>query len=139
EDADPVAFTKQKLDNKEKVMGFGHRVYKIYDPRAVHLSKMSKALAEETGHEYLYEWSEAIVKTMKEEKNIDPNVDFFSATVYYSLGIQPDLYTCIFAMSRVSGWTAHYFEQQANNRLIRPRALYVGERGQDWVDVDDRS
>jgi citrate synthase len=76
---------------------------------------------------------------MKEEKNIDPNVDFFSATVYYSLGIQPDLYTCIFTMSRVSGWTAHYFEQQANNRLIRPRALYVGERGQDWVDVDDRS
>ena len=139
EDADPVAFTKQKLENKEKVMGFGHRVYKTYDPRAVHLGKMSKSLAEETGHEYLYEWSEAIVKTMKEEKNIDPNVDFFSATVYYSLGIQPDLYTCIFTMSRVSGWTAHYFEQQANNRLIRPRALYVGERGQDWVDVDDRS
>jgi citrate synthase len=139
DEADPVAFTKQKLENKEKVMGFGHRVYKTYDPRAVHLGKMSKSLAEETGHEYLYEWSEAIVKTMKEEKNIDPNVDFFSATVYYSLGIQPDLYTCIFTMSRVSGWTAHYFEQQANNRLIRPRALYVGERGQDWVDVDDRS
>lgn len=138
-DADPVAFTMKKLEKKEKIMGFGHRVYKTYDPRAVHLSKMSKSLSEETGHEYLYNWSEAIVKTMKEEKNIDPNVDFFSATVYYSLGIQPDLYTCIFTMSRISGWTAHFFEQQANNRLIRPRALYVGERGQDWVDVDDRT
>lgn len=138
DDADPVAFTKEKLNNKEKIMGFGHRVYKTFDPRAVHLRKMSKELSEETGHEYLYEWSEAMVKTMKEEKNIDPNVDFFSASVYYSIGIQPDLYTCIFTMSRISGWTAHYFEQQANNRLIRPRALYVGEKNLDWVPVEDR-
>ncbi|MEX2435118.1 MAG: citrate/2-methylcitrate synthase, partial [Balneolaceae bacterium] len=125
--ADPVKFTKDKLANKEKMMGFGHRVYKTFDPRAVHLRKMSKELSEETGHTKLYEWSEAMVKTMKEEKNIDPNVDFFSATVYYSIGIQPDLFTCIFTMSRISGWTAHYLEQDANNRLIRPRALYVGE------------
>lgn len=137
-DADPVAFTKEKLEKKEKMMGFGHRVYKTFDPRAVHLRKMSKKLSEETGHEYLYEWSEAMVKTMKEEKDIDPNVDFFSATVYYSLGIQPDLYTCIFTMSRISGWTAHYFEQQKNNRLIRPRALYVGDKNKDWVPVEDR-
>ncbi|MDZ7719507.1 MAG: citrate/2-methylcitrate synthase [Balneolaceae bacterium] len=137
-DADPVAFTKEKLNKKEKIMGFGHRVYKTFDPRAVHLRKMSKELSEETGHEYLYEWSEAMVKTMKEDKNIDPNVDFFSASVYYSIGIQPDLYTCIFTMSRISGWTAHFFEQKANNRLIRPRALYVGEKNLDWVPVEER-
>jgi citrate synthase len=136
--ADPVKFTKDKLANKEKMMGFGHRVYKTFDPRAVHLRKMSKELSEETGHIKLYEWSEAMVKTMKEEKNIDPNVDFFSATVYYSIGIQPDLFTCIFTMSRISGWTAHYLEQDANNRLIRPRALYVGEKNLDWVPVEKR-
>lgn len=137
-DADPVAFTKKKLENKEKMMGFGHRVYKTFDPRAVHLQKMSKKLSEETGHEYLYEWSEAMVKTMKEEKDIDPNVDFFSATVYYSLGIQPDLFTCIFTMSRISGWTAHFFEQRDNNRLIRPRLLYIGEKNREWVPVEER-
>ncbi|MEX0823117.1 MAG: citrate/2-methylcitrate synthase [Balneolaceae bacterium] len=136
--ADPVKFTKDKLANKEKMMGFGHRVYKTFDPRAVHLRKMSKELSEETGHTKLYEWSEAMVKTMKEEKNIDPNVDFFSATVYYSIGIQPDLFTCIFTMSRISGWTAHYLEQDANNRLIRPRALYVGEKNLDWIPVEKR-
>lgn len=138
ENADPVKFTKDKLDRKEKLMGFGHRVYKTFDPRAVHLRKMSKALSEETGHEYLYDWSEKMLKTMKDEKNIDPNVDFFSATVYYSIGIQPDLYTCIFSMSRISGWTAHYFEQKENNRLIRPRALYTGDKNLDWVPVSER-
>ena len=136
--ADPVAFTKDKLAKKEKIMGFGHRVYKTFDPRAYHLQKMSKELSEETGHEELYHWSEAMLKTMKEEKNIDPNVDFFSATVYYSIGIQPDLYTCIFSMSRVSGWSAHYMEQAANNRLIRPRAHYIGEKNLEWVPVENR-
>jgi len=136
--ADPVEFTKQKLSKKEKIMGFGHRVYKTFDPRAYHLRKMSKALSEETGHVTLNEWSESILETMKNEKGIDPNVDFFSATVYYSIGIKPDLYTCIFAMSRVSGWTAHYLEQAANNRLVRPRALYTGEKNLDWVSVEDR-
>lgn len=136
--ADPVSFTKDKLARKEKIMGFGHRVYKTFDPRAFHLQKMSKQLSEETGHEKLYEWSEAMLKTMKDEKNIDPNVDFFSATVYYSIGIKPDLYTCIFAMSRVSGWSAHYIEQAANNRLIRPRALYIGEKNLDWVPIENR-
>ncbi len=138
ETADPVEFTKKKLAKKEKIMGFGHRVYKTFDPRARLLRNMSKSLSEETGHTTLYEWSEAILKTMKDEKNIDPNVDFFSATVYYSIGIKPDLYTCIFAMSRVSGWTAHYIEQDENNRLIRPRALYIGEKNLDWVPVEDR-
>jgi len=136
--ADPVEFTKKKLANKEKIMGFGHRVYKTFDPRARLLRGMSKSLSEETGHETLYEWSEAILKTMKDEKNIDPNVDFFSATVYYSIGIKPDLYTCIFAMSRISGWTAHYIEQDENNRLVRPRALYIGEKNLDWTPVEKR-
>lgn len=136
--ADAVAFTKDKLAKKERIMGFGHRVYKTFDPRARHLQKMSKSLSEETGHTELYKWSEAMLKTMKSEKNIDPNVDFFSATVYYSIGIQPDLYTCIFAMSRISGWTAHYMEQDANNRLIRPRALYVGQKNLPWTPVEKR-
>ncbi len=137
-DADAVAFTKKKLDSKEKIMGFGHRVYKVFDPRGYHLQKMAKALSEETGHEELYRWSMDMLNTMKEEKSIDPNVDFFSATVYYSIGIEPDLYTCIFTMSRVSGWTGHVMEQAANNRLIRPRALYVGEKNLEWTPLESR-
>lgn len=137
-DADPVEYVKGRLDRKEKVMGFGHRVYKTMDPRARILRGMSKKLSKETGHETLYEWSEAILKTMKDDKDIDPNVDFFSATVYYSMGIKPDLYTCIFTMSRVSGWTGHYIEQAENNRLIRPRALYIGEKNLDWVPAENR-
>lgn len=136
--ADAIAFTKKKLENKEKIMGFGHRVYKVFDPRGYHLQKMAKALSEETGHEELFTWSMDMLNTMKEEKNIDPNVDFFSATVYYSIGIQPDLFTCIFTMSRVSGWTGHVMEQAENNRLIRPRALYVGEKDLDWIPVEKR-
>ena len=136
--ADPVEYVKQRLANKEKIMGFGHRVYKTMDPRARILRGMSKQLSEETGHTELYNWSEAILETMKGDKGIDPNVDFFSATVYYSMGIKPDLYTCIFAMSRVSGWTGHYIEQAENNRLIRPRALYVGEKNLEWVPVEER-
>ncbi len=136
--ANPVEYVHGRLERKEKIMGFGHRVYKTMDPRARILRGMSKELSEETGHENLYEWSEAILKTMKDEKDIDPNVDFFSATVYYSMGIKPDLYTCIFAMSRVSGWTGHYIEQAENNRLVRPRALYVGEKNKEWVPVENR-
>ena len=136
--ADAVAFTKDKLAKKEKIMGFGHRVYRTFDPRAYHLQKMSEALSEETGEQQLYKWSMDMLNTMKEVKNIDPNVDFFSATVYYSMGIKPDLYTCIFAMSRVSGWTGHFIEQAANNRLIRPRALYVGDKNKEWIPIEDR-
>jgi len=137
-DTDIVAFVKGKLERKEKIMGFGHRVYKTYDPRARFLRTMAEDLASEVGMEYLYEWSEAIVKVMKEEKNIDPNVDFFSATVYYSMGIEPDLYTTIFAMARVSGWTAHYLEQLGNNRLIRPRLLYLGESDLEYTPISER-
>jgi citrate synthase len=131
-------FVHGKLERKEKIMGFGHRVYKTYDPRAYHLRAMAKDLAAEVNMEYLYEWSEEIVNVMKEEKNIDPNVDFFSATVYYSMGIVPDLYTAMFAMARISGWTAHYMEQWNNNRLIRPRQLYLGEKNLPYPDLDNR-
>lgn len=135
---DPVQFVKDKLARKEKVMGFGHRVYKTFDPRAHHLQKLAKALAEETGHIELYNWSLAILETMKAEKNLDPNVDFFSATVYYSMGIMPDLYTAIFAMSRISGWAGHYMEQMENNRLIRPKALFTLEKNKAWIPIEQR-
>ncbi|HLR76200.1 MAG TPA: citrate/2-methylcitrate synthase, partial [Balneolaceae bacterium] len=92
----------------------------------------------ETGHEKLNQWSEDILELMKDDKNIDPNVDYFSATVYYSMGISPDLFTCIFASSRVSGWTGHYIEQAENNRLVRPRALYTGEKNLEWTPVEER-
>lgn len=137
-DTDIEAFIRSKLAKKEKISGFGHRVYKTYDPRARHLSAMAEGLAKEVGMEYLYDWSERIVKVMKDEKNIDPNVDFFSATVYYSMGIDTDLYTCIFAMARISGWTAHYIEQLRNNRLIRPKALYLGEKNLPWTPIENR-
>ncbi len=137
-DADPVEYVKERLQDKEKVMGFGHRVYKTMDPRAKILRKESAKLSKETGHEELNQWSEQILELMKDEKNIDPNVDYFSATVYYSMGIQPDLYTCIFASSRISGWTGHYIEQAENNRLVRPRALYTGKKNLDWVPVEER-
>jgi citrate synthase len=137
-DTDIEAFVKDKLAKKEKLMGFGHRVYKTFDPRATLLRVMARDLAKEVDMQYLYEWSETILRVMKEEKNIDPNVDFFSATVYYSMGIMPDLYTCIFAMARISGWSAHYIEQMGNNRLIRPRQLYMGEKNLAWVPVEKR-
>jgi citrate synthase len=137
-DADVEAYIKERLAERKKVMGFGHRVYRTVDPRAKHLQTMAKSLAEETDSVYLYEWSEKIMDVMKREKGIDPNVDFFSATVYYSMGIKPDLFTCIFAMSRITGWTAHYIEQVANNRLIRPRQLYVGEKNLPWTPIEKR-
>jgi len=137
-DIDIREFILGKLERKEKIMGFGHRVYKTFDPRAHHLRGMAKELAKEVDMEYLYNWSESIVSIMKEEKNIDPNVDFFSATVYYSMGIEPDLYTAIFAMARISGWTAHYIEQWNNNRLIRPRLLYLGEKNLTYTPIDER-
>lgn len=137
-DTDIASFVRDKLAQKEKISGFGHRVYKTFDPRAYHLRDMAEGLAKEVDMEYLYDWSETILKVMKEEKNIDPNVDFFSATVYYSMGIEPDLYTCIFAMARISGWTAHYIEQWNNNRLIRPRQLYLAGKNLPYTNIEDR-
>ncbi len=139
DDADVEAYIKEQLAERKKIMGFGHRVYRTIDPRAKHLQKMAKELAEETDMMTLYNWSEQIQSVMKNEKGIDPNVDFFSATVYYSMGIKTDLFTCIFAMSRVTGWTAHFLEQAGNNRLIRPRQLYTGKKNLPWVPIEERS
>lgn len=123
---DPESYVQDKLDRKERVMGFGHRVYKTLDPRAAILREMVEALSDETASRKSYEISSAIMHKMEEEKSLYPNVDFFSASVYYMLGIDIDLYTPIFALSRTSGWTAHLLEQWEDNRLIRPRAEYAG-------------
>lgn len=123
---DPAEYVRQRLARKERIMGFGHRVYKTFDPRAAILRDMLKGLSEERGDMRWYRAEHEILETMKAEKDLDPNVDFFSAAVYYMLGIDIDLYTPIFAMSRVAGWSAHAIEQLENNRLIRPRAEYVG-------------
>lgn len=138
-DADPVAAVREMLANKVKVPGFGHRVYHTEDPRATHLRQMSRELCQQSGHARLYEMSHAIEEYIKSEKGLNPNVDFYSASTYYSMGISPDLYTPIFAISRMSGWTAHVLEQYADNRLIRPRAEYIGpEVPQRYVPIDQR-
>lgn len=128
-----------RLANKIKIPGFGHRVYRTEDPRATHLRAMSEELGRRTGHLDLYLTSKKIEETMKNEKHIDANVDFYSASTYYSLGIPIDIFTPIFAVSRMSGWTAHILEQYRNNRLIRPRADYTGKPvGQPWTPLDRR-
>lgn len=126
--ADPAAFVREKLARKERIMGFGHRVYKTMDPRAAILREMVEDLSEERNARRWYDYSTAIMEVMIREKGIYPNVDFFSAPVYHMLGIAADLFTPIFAMSRITGWTAHLLEQWQDNRLIRPRAAYVGPR-----------
>jgi citrate synthase len=134
-----IEHVKDMLARKEKVPAFGHRVYHTTDPRATHLAALSEELGKRTGHLDLYLTSKKIEQYMKETKNLNANVDFYSASAYYSLGIPIDLYTPIFAVSRMSGWTAHVLEQYRNNRLIRPRADYTGlPVGQPWVDIDKR-
>ncbi|MET4560887.1 citrate synthase [Lysinibacillus parviboronicapiens] len=132
------SYIQNKLDNKEKIMGFGHRVYRKGDPRAPHLRVMSQKLTELTGKPELYEMSVKIHDMIVEQKKLPANVDFFSASVYDSLGIDHDLFTPIFAVSRTSGWVAHILEQYANNRLIRPRAEYVGPGMQKYVPISER-
>lgn len=132
------SYIQNKLDNKEKIMGFGHRVYRDGDPRAKHLKKMSQQLTKLTGHPELYDMSVKIEEIVTSQKGLKPNVDFFSASVYHSLGIEGDLFTPIFAISRTSGWTAHILEQYENNRLIRPRAEYIGPKNQAYVPIDQR-
>jgi citrate synthase len=130
---------REKLSNKEKVAGFGHRVYRTEDPRATHLRQLSEELGKRTGHLDLYIASKEVEKFVKSTKNLNANVDFYSASTYYSLGIPVDLYTTVFAVSRMSGWTAHILEQYHNNRLIRPRADYTGKTdGQPWIPLDQR-
>jgi citrate synthase len=133
-------FVREKLRKKEKIPGFGHRVYRTEDPRATHLRRMSQEVSERVGNMRWFEISKRIEAVMKEERKIEANVDFYSASTYYLLGIPIDLFTPLFAVSRVSGWTAHVLEQYANNRLIRPRAEYVGpEYPQGFVPLDQRS
>jgi citrate synthase len=135
-----AAKVREDLKNKVKVPGFGHRVYRVVDPRAVHLRKLSQELGKRTGHEDLYQKSTEVETLIKEQKDLNANVDFYSASTYYSLGIPVDLFTPIFAVSRISGWTAHILEQYRNNRLIRPRADYTGAAdGQQWVPLEARS
>jgi citrate synthase len=117
---------RAKLARKEKIPGFGHRVYRTEDPRATHLRRMSHDLGKRAGSTAWYDISQRIEAIVKGEKTLNPNVDFYSASTYYALGIPIDLYTPVFAVSRISGWTAHILEQYSNNRLIRPRADYVG-------------
>lgn len=134
----PAEHVRSLLAAGQKVMGFGHRVYKTMDPRAPILRAFSQGLGERAGEPRWYRMSEEILATMKDEKGIDPNVDFFSASTYHALGIPPDLFTPIFAISRVSGWVTHVEAQYAHNRLIRPRAQYVGERDLRYTPVDER-
>jgi citrate synthase len=130
---------KGMLVDKKKVPGFGHRVYHTEDPRATHLRALSEELGHRTGHLNLYLTSKQIEENIKEQKGLNANVDFYSASTYYSLGIPIDLFTPIFAVSRMSGWTAHILEQYRNNRLIRPRADYTGKPvGQTWVPISER-
>jgi 2-methylcitrate synthase len=130
---------KNTLAKKVKIPGFGHRVYRTEDPRATHLRVLSEELGKRTGHENLYRMSKRMEETVKAEKGLNPNVDFYSASTYYSLEIPVDLFTPVFAVSRMSGWTAHVMEQYRNNRLIRPRAEYKGlPDGQPWVPIGER-
>lgn len=132
------AYVAECLRQKQKIMGIGHRVYKVLDPRAPHLKRMAQLLSAKLGEPKWIQMSERIAELMLQEKNLHANVDFYSATVYYSLGIPTDLFTPIFAIARTSGWTAHVLEQLADNRLIRPQSIYTGTTGLKVVPLAER-
>ncbi len=133
------SFIKERLtDKSNRIMGIGHRVYKSGDPRAAILRRLSDKLTAEMGEHHWYEMSTLIDDTMQKEKGLMPNVDFYSATVYYTLGISVDIYTPIFAVSRIAGWVAHAFEQYKNNRIYRPRGKWVGSSPQVWKPFSER-
>ncbi|HET6670526.1 MAG TPA: citrate synthase [Pyrinomonadaceae bacterium] len=136
--ANVESFIKEALINKRKIMGFGHAVYRTEDPRATHLRRFSQQMGERTGDMKWYEMSRKVEEVMMREKGLYPNVDFYSASTYYMMGIPLYLYTPIFAVSRISGWTGHVLEQYADNKLIRPRAEYVGARGARYVPIAER-
>jgi len=137
--ADPVEHIKGMLAQKKKIPGFGHRVYHTEDPRATHLRKMSQDLGKSSGQTQWFDMSEKIEKFVKAEKKLNANVDFYSASTYHNLGISVDLFTPVFAVSRISGWTAHVIEQLDDNRLIRPRADYIGPAyPQRYISIDRR-
>jgi citrate synthase len=131
-------YIKKALADKRKIMGFGHAVYRTEDPRATHLREFSKEAGERAGNTKWHDISRKLEEVMMREKKLYPNVDFFSASTYYSMGIPLDLYTPIFAVSRISGWTGHILEQYADNKLIRPRAEYVGARDVRYIPIDQR-
>jgi len=134
-------FVMNKLSAKERIMGFGHRVYKSYDPRATYLKTLAEQLAKDTGNDDLYAKSHAIEKAMEREvasKGIFPNVDFYSATTYHSIGLKLDLFTPMFALSRIAGWAGHALEQLDGNRLIRPKAEYVGPHEKAYTPIEQR-
>jgi 2-methylcitrate synthase len=133
-----VADVMRKLEAKELIMGFGHAVYRLRDPRNAIIKHWSKKLSAEVHNELLYEVSEAVERTMKEQKNMFANADFFHASAYHFMGIPTKLFTPIFVMSRVTGWSAHCFEQRANNRIIRPGADYIGPEARDYVPIEKR-
>jgi len=137
-DADPGDWIESAVEEGRRIPGFGHRVYNVRDPRAGILETYSERLGEASGDPRWYDYSVAIEEYMTEEKGLAPNVDFYSASMYYQMGIPMDLYTPIFAMSRVGGWIAHMLEQYEDNRLIRPRAHYVGDRGREFAPLDER-
>lgn len=137
-DKDPERWVKDALENGRRVPGFGHRVYNVKDPRARILSEKSEDLGEAAGDTKWYEYSVAIEDYIQSEKDLAPNVDFYSASTYYQMGIPIDIYTPIFALSRVGGWIAHVLEQYEDNRLIRPRGRYVGEKDRDFPPIDER-
>ena len=137
--ADPVEYVKNMLAAKQKIMGFGHRVYKTEDPRATHLRRMSEKLGHDSGQPKWFAMSRAIEIYINEDKRLNANVDFYSASTYATLGIDIDLYTPIFAISRIAGWAAHVIEQLDDNRLIRPRAEYIGPvYPSPYVPLDER-
>jgi len=137
--ADPVEFVRDMLAQKKKVPAFGHRVYRTEDPRATHLRKMSEDLGRSSGQPKWFDMSHTIEQFVKKEKHLNANVDLYSASTYHVLGIDVDLFTPIFAVSRISGWTAHVIEQLDDNRLIRPRADYIGPPyPQHWVPMNQR-
>jgi citrate synthase len=137
-DLEPLDWVEKALDEGRRVAGFGHRVYDVKDPRAKILGERSEALGEAAGDSKWFDYSTVIEEYMLEEKGLAPNVDFYSASMYYQMGIPIDIYTPIFAVSRVGGWIAHVFEQWEENRLIRPRARYVGPKDQTFVPLDER-
>lgn len=132
------AYVENALANKQKIMGIGHRIYKTLDPRAPHLRKMAQKLSSKIGEAKWIEMSDRIAELMFQRKNLNANVDFYSATVYYSLGIPTDLFTPIFAIARTAGWTAHILEQLADNRLIRPQSRYTGHSELKVKPIDQR-
>ncbi|MFN2545643.1 MAG: citrate/2-methylcitrate synthase [Actinomycetota bacterium] len=133
------SYIKDALARKQKIMGFGHRVYRTEDPRATHLRRLSQELGQRAGEPKWHDIAERVEKVVMDEKGLYPNVDFYAATVYHYLGVPTDLMTPIFALARMAGWTAHIREQYADNRLIRPESEYIGPRDQAYVSIEERN